>query len=190
MERRSFILLRLFEGPEQLLRAATTTRRWSRLWDRAGDPSLLFCLAPRRVCRAPVLTLGAVGSYPAVSPLLSRPALAIARQGPARSSGLFSVTLSVAKNFRSARPCFRKVGCLMVSGLSSPVSCVPGATARQQDEHTCALRSFKGEVRKLENRDAWWHARRGLTREASPLSVADPRSVPLKSVGNSTTAKS
>jgi hypothetical protein len=78
----------------------------------------------------------------------------------------------------------------MVSGLSSPVSCVPGATARQQDDHTCALRSFKGEVRKLENRNDWWRARRGLTREASPLSVADPRSVPLKSVGNSTTAKS
>ena len=59
MERRSFILLRHFEGPEQPLRAATITRRWPPVnGDRAGGPSLLFCLAPRRVCRAPCLRLG------------------------------------------------------------------------------------------------------------------------------------
>ena len=150
--------------------------------------SVLSCTAEGLSCPRAYAWGG--GLLPRRFTLASSTALAIARQSPVRLSGLFSVTLSVAKNFRSARPCFRKVGCLMVSGLSSPVSCVPGATARQQDEHTCALRSFKGEVRKLENRDAWWRVRRGLTREASPLSVADPRSVPLESVGNSTTAKS
>lgn len=36
--------------------------------ERAGDPVLLFCLAPHGVFRAPSLTLGAVGSYPAFSP--------------------------------------------------------------------------------------------------------------------------
>ena len=36
---------------------------------RAGDPRLLFCLAPHGVFRAPELSLGAVGSYPAFSPL-------------------------------------------------------------------------------------------------------------------------
>ena len=167
-ERRSFILLRHFEVPEQLLRAATITRRWSPVGGPGRRPALLFCLAPRRVCRAPLLTLGAVGSYPAVSPLLSRLALAIARQSSARLSGLFSVTLSVAKNFRSARPCFRKVGCLVVSGLSSPVSYVSGATARQQEEHTCTRRSFKTSAswigRRQGLRDAA-AARTGLTHE-------------------------
>ncbi len=37
------------------------------LWP--GGPFLLFCLAPHEVCRAPFLAVGAVGSYPAVSPL-------------------------------------------------------------------------------------------------------------------------
>ena len=36
---------------------------------RPGGPFLLFCLAPHEVCRAPFLAVGAVGSYPAVSPL-------------------------------------------------------------------------------------------------------------------------
>ena len=36
---------------------------------RPGGPFLLFCLAPHEVCRAPFLTVGAVGSYPAFSPL-------------------------------------------------------------------------------------------------------------------------
>lgn len=36
---------------------------------RPGLPFLLFCLAPQRVYRAPLLALGAVGSYPAFSPL-------------------------------------------------------------------------------------------------------------------------
>src|ERR1700689_4168132 len=38
---------------------------------RAGraSPPLLFGLAPRGVCRAPDVTIGAVGSYPTVSPL-------------------------------------------------------------------------------------------------------------------------
>ncbi len=36
---------------------------------RPGGPFLLFCLAPHEVCRAPFLAVGAVGSYPAFSPL-------------------------------------------------------------------------------------------------------------------------
>jgi len=39
---------------------------------RPGGPFLLFCLAPHEVCRAPFLAVGAVGSYPAVSPLPCR----------------------------------------------------------------------------------------------------------------------
>lgn len=34
-----------------------------------GGPFLLFCLAPHEVCRASFLAVGAVGSYPAFSPL-------------------------------------------------------------------------------------------------------------------------
>ena len=37
--------------------------------NRAGNPFSLFCLAPHGVCLAPSVTLRAVGSYPAISPL-------------------------------------------------------------------------------------------------------------------------
>ena len=42
-------------------------KRWR---GRAGGPFSLLCLAPRGVCRAPSVTLGAVSSYLAFSPLL------------------------------------------------------------------------------------------------------------------------
>ena len=53
------------------LRTATNTRRVSPLARRVGQAtrSLLFCLAPHGVFRAPSLALGAVGFYPAFSPL-------------------------------------------------------------------------------------------------------------------------
>lgn len=53
------------------LRTATNTRRVSPLARRVGQAtrSLLFCLAPHGVFRAPLLALGAVGFYPAFSPL-------------------------------------------------------------------------------------------------------------------------
>lgn len=70
------------------------------------QPVLLFCLAPHGVYRAPSLTLGAVGFYPAISPL-------------PRWGGIFSVTLSVAAGLRPPRPCFHRACCLVVSGLSS-----------------------------------------------------------------------
>ena len=76
---------------------------------RAGGPFLLFCLAPHGVYRAPSLTLGAVGFYPAISPL-------------PRWGGLFSVTLSVAAGLRPPRPCFHRACCLVVSGLSSSIT--------------------------------------------------------------------
>jgi hypothetical protein len=51
-ERRSFILLRHFEVPEQLLRAATITRRWSPIRGpgRRPVPSVLSCTAQGLSC--------------------------------------------------------------------------------------------------------------------------------------------
>gem|GEM_PF-2984299 len=69
----------------------------------------LFCLAPRGVCHASLVTLGAVGSYPTFSPLL----LAEAR------SGIFSAALSVQPSFRRTGPRFHKARHPVVSGLSS-----------------------------------------------------------------------
>jgi len=57
-------------------------------------PGLLFCLAPQKVYRAPSIALGAVGSYPAFSPL----------PGAFAPGGIFSVTLSVAPGFRPSLP--------------------------------------------------------------------------------------
>ena len=55
----------------------------------AAEPAFpLFCLAPRGVCPASFLAVGAVSSYLAFSPW---PCVAKAPQG-----GMFSVTLSVA----------------------------------------------------------------------------------------------
>ena len=59
-------------------------------------PCSLFCLAPQKVYRAPDLTIRAVGSYPAFSPL---PEMRERTPG-----GLFSVTLSVDPSFRRERP--------------------------------------------------------------------------------------
>jgi hypothetical protein len=47
MERRSFILLRHFEGPEQPLRAATITRRWSPV-NGTGQATHPFCFVLHR----------------------------------------------------------------------------------------------------------------------------------------------
>lgn len=62
---------------------------------RSRRPLPLFCLAPHRVYRAPAITCRAVGSYPAFSSL---------PRGFPRG-GLFSVTLSVGRSFRSYLPC-------------------------------------------------------------------------------------
>jgi hypothetical protein len=62
--------------------------------ERAGGPSSLFCLAPHGVCRAPSITLGAVGSYPAVSPF----------PDGFPPGGLLSATLSVTRSFRRRAP--------------------------------------------------------------------------------------
>ncbi len=52
-------------------RGATNTRRYCRRTGvGAGDSFLLFCLAPHGVCPASSLTVGAVSSYLAFSPLL------------------------------------------------------------------------------------------------------------------------
>ena len=63
--------------------------------DRPGAGSLL-CLAPHGVFRAPALARRAVGSYPAFSPLPRTPC--------GEPGGIFSVTLSVAPDFRPTRP--------------------------------------------------------------------------------------
>ena len=67
---------------------------------RSRRPLPLFCLAPHRVFRAPSVALGAVGSYPAFSPLPSvNPSCEVLTAG-----GLFSVTLSVDRGFRPRLP--------------------------------------------------------------------------------------
>ena len=67
---------------------------------RSRRPLPLFCLAPHRVFRAPSVALGAVGSYPAFSPL---PALKTLL-GTLTMGGLFSVTLSVDRGFHPCLP--------------------------------------------------------------------------------------
>ena len=77
--------------------------------DRTGGPDFaLFCLAPRGVCLAPSVALGAVSSYLAFSPLPCRSrAVCFLRHCPS----------TVAYALR--RPRFREARCLVESGLSS-----------------------------------------------------------------------
>ena len=75
---------------------------------RPGGPFLLFCLAPRGVCHASFITVGAVGSYPAFSPLPS----------VARRRFVFCDTFhcpGLPQNLQR----LRAARCLAVSGLSS-----------------------------------------------------------------------
>ena len=91
--------------------SATITRRLSA--ERTGQaPGLLFCLAPQEVFRAPGIAPGAVGSYPAVSPL----------PGACAPGGLVSVTLSVAAGLRP--PCPRILRGLLPGGVRT---FLPGA---------------------------------------------------------------
>ena len=61
---------------------------------RPGGPSPLFCLAPRGVCLASFIAVGAVGSYPAFSPL---PPKARGQEGR-----FVSVTLSMTSGYPEA----------------------------------------------------------------------------------------
>ena len=79
--------------------------------NRAGNPFSLFCLAPYGVCLAPSVTLGAVGSYPAISPL---PAPAM----PGRAVYFLRHFPSAGAFTPPARTFMRRY-CLVVSGLSS-----------------------------------------------------------------------
>ena len=71
---------------------------WPEPRGRTGDPFTLFCLAPHGVFPAPSVTLGAVSSYLAFSPLPVR--------SGEREGGIFSVTLSVAPPLRRSSPAF------------------------------------------------------------------------------------
>lgn len=97
-----------------LARDATITRSYpSPFGDlRPGGPFLLFCLAPRGVCHASFITVGAVGSYPAFSPL---PFTALASY---EGRFVFCDTFhcpGLPQNLRR----LRAARCLTVSGLSS-----------------------------------------------------------------------
>ena len=85
---------------------------------RASGPLfLLLCLAPHGVFRASFLAVGAVGSYPAFSPL---PSFRFRSEDPSHpEGGLFSVTLSVAPAFAKDPRRLRAACCPVVSGLSS-----------------------------------------------------------------------
>ena len=79
--------------------------------DLGGRATLpLLCLAPRGVCRAPSVTLGAVGSYPTLSPL----PVSLRTIG-----GLLSAALSVRRPLKTGVPRFHGARCPVVSGLSS-----------------------------------------------------------------------
>ena len=79
--------------------------------NRAGNPFSLFCLAPHGVCLAPSVTLRAVGSYPAISPLPT----------PAKPEWAVSFLRHFPSTvtFAPAARTFMRQCCLMVSGLSS-----------------------------------------------------------------------
>ena len=66
---------------------------------RTGGPFTLFCLAPHGVYPAPSVTLGAVSSYLAISPLPL-----VAQRAP--KGGIFSATLSVTPPLRRSAPAF------------------------------------------------------------------------------------
>jgi len=96
-----------------LAQSATITRSYPPPFGdlRPGGPFLLFCLAPHGVCHASFIAVGAVGSYPAVSPLPS-----IARGFGGRF--VFCDTFHCAGLPRSLQR-LRAACCLTVSGLSS-----------------------------------------------------------------------
>ncbi len=101
---RSFLFHPPYSGWTPPERGATNTRECC---GRAALP--LFCLAPRGVCRASSVTLGAVGSYPTISPL----PLAETR------GGILSAALSVRVGLHRPGPRFHEARCPVVSGLSS-----------------------------------------------------------------------
>jgi hypothetical protein len=88
------------------------------------DAASLFGLAPGGACRAPFLAVGAVGSYPTVSPLPGR------KRGP---GGLISAALSLNRINRPAgispAPCLRGARTFLSCGISP----LAGAAARPPD---------------------------------------------------------
>ncbi len=94
----SFISRRDFSPPRGVSRHACDRYpgRAAIARHRTGGPASLFGLAPHGVYRAPEVTLRAVGSYPAFSPL---------PRGPCElRGGIFSVTLSIGRDFRPGPP--------------------------------------------------------------------------------------
>ena len=117
---RSFLSIPLARNAP-LARSATNTREFN------GRAALsLLCLAPPGVCTAAPVTLGAVGSYPTISPL---PSFAEASAGkppdaPVPAGGIF--LLHFPSGFLSVPvPCFHRASCPTVSGLSSTRSLRP-----------------------------------------------------------------
>jgi hypothetical protein len=109
---------------------------------RAGDPSPLLCLAPHGVFRAAPLTRTPGGLLPRLFTLTQHhPAhFQISRRtsrSPRNSKvgwmvlgGMFSVTLSVARDLHPKRPRFHGACCLPVFGLSSGKTAVKPAITR------------------------------------------------------------
>jgi len=108
-----------------------------------GNPFLLFCLAPQGVYHAPGIAPKAGGLLPRLFTLARgvKVKSESERGCPPRHSalslfpppgGLFSVTLSVAGELPLQLPRFRRACRLVVSGLSSPVSCDPEAAVRHR----------------------------------------------------------
>jgi len=123
---------------------------------RSWRPLPLFCLAPHRVYHAPVITHRAVGSYPAFSPLPQS----------CDRGGIFSVTLSVDRDFRpdlprvlrGMLPCGVRTFLQDYSQRSSTVTLGASArsglnaTQRENDETSRWMRDQEGFVRR--RRDA------------------------------------
>lgn len=112
-------------------------------------PVPLFCLAPHGVFRAPAITLGAVGFYPAVSPLPENFRFR-------KNLGRF-IFCDTVRRLRITRklPRFRRACCLVVSGLSSPF---PERTSASQRHPICFARFLaRGIERNYEKRRASEH---------------------------------
>ena len=112
---------------------------------RSRRPLPLFCLAPHGVFRAPGIAPGAVGSYPAFSPLPAvSPSCEVLTAG-----GLFSVTLSVGRGLRPGLPrVLRGMPPCGVRTFLEDCSPRPSAVTGEAIRHACpeCKRSARGPL--------------------------------------------
>jgi hypothetical protein len=185
-------LLRRFEAPEQLLRAATSTRRSVSRCRGLGQATHSFCFVLHRAgfVVPPCLRLGRWALTPPFHPC-SRPTERCRRHG-AEKRFVFCDTFR-RKELSFSAPLLSQGG--LPCGVRTFLSGFLRSRSDRPPTRKAYLRgamiqgvSFAGWQARSEN--ALRCGRTGLTREASPLSVPIQISVGLESLGNSATAKS